>query len=373
MLLVILSKLFKKTSQESIILSDDELPNVTLFVAAWNERNYIPEKVKNSLQLDYPKDKLTLLWVTDGSDDGSDELLKTYPELTVLHESQRNGKIGAMNRGMKYVTSPIVVFCDANTYLNKEAIKEIVSVFGDSKVGCVAGEKQIFSFEKDSASGAGEGFYWKLESMLKKTESELGSTVGAAGELFSIRTELFQEVEPDTLLDDFLISMRIASRGYKVKYNPQAIATEMSSATITDELKRKSRIAAGGFQTIFRQLPLLNVFKNPWLSFTYCSHKVLRWTMLPVAFFVVFLSNAMLYYTIQSPFYALLFYLQILFYLFAYIGFVLQNKSIKWKIFFVPYYLVMMNHAIVLGFLKFLGKKQSVNWTRANRANFIHH
>jgi len=367
--LLILSKILKKSIQEPIVLRDDELPNVTLFVAAWNERDFIPEKVKNSLHLDYPKDKLTLLWVTDGSDDGSDELLKTYPELTVLHEPQRNGKIGAMNRGMKYVTSPIVVFCDANTYLNKDAIKEIVSVFNDPNVGCVAGEKRIFSFEKDSATGAGEGFYWKLESLLKKTESKLGSTVGAAGELFSIRTELFQEVEADTILDDFLISMRIASKGYKVKYNPQAIATEMSSATISDELKRKSRIAAGGFQTIFRQLALLNVFKNPWLTFTFCSHKVLRWTILPIAFLVAFLSNMLLFYTIQSPLFSILFYSQVLFYLFACIGLVLQNKSIKWKIFFVPYYLTMMNHAIVLGFFKFLRKKQSVNWTRANRAS----
>jgi len=365
--LTILSKIFKIQDSTQAVAVD--MPAVTLFVAAWNESESVLEKVKNSLEIDYPADKLTFLWVTDGSDDGTPDILKQFPQMTVLHEPERNGKIGAMNRGMKFVKTPIVVFCDANTFLNKNAITEIVKTFSDSRVGCVAGEKRIFSFDKDSASGSGEGFYWKLESYLKKTESILGSTVGAAGELFAIRTELFQEVEPDTILDDFLISMRIISNGYKVKYNPNAIATEMSSATVSDELTRKVRIAAGGFQVISRLSALLNPFAKPWICFTYVSHKVLRWTVLPLVFLIAFFSNYFLvlernHYWI----YDILYIAQLCFYFATLIGAVLQNRSIKVKIFFIPYYLMMMNYAIVLGFFKFLGKKQHVNWVRAQRA-----
>jgi cellulose synthase/poly-beta-1,6-N-acetylglucosamine synthase-like glycosyltransferase len=366
LLLYILSKCYTKTSKEVVLPSD--LPAVTLFVAAWNERDSVHDKVKNSLEIDYPSDKLTFLWVTDGSDDGTPYLLKQYPQITVLHESARNGKIGAMNRGMKFVTTPIVVFCDANTFLNKESIREIVTSFTDPEVGCVAGEKRIFCFEKDSASGSGEGFYWKIESFLKKTESNIGSTVGAAGELFAIRTALFQEVEPNTILDDFLISMRIAAKGYKVKYNPKAIATEMSSATITDELKRKIRIAAGGFQVIPRLKSILNPFSSFWLFFSFSSHKLLRWTVLPLAFLFALIANYIILFFDHSNFYSLLFLLQVLFYAATYIGYILQNKSIKSKVFFVPYYLTMMNYAIILGFFRHLAKQQHVNWARSTRA-----
>jgi len=367
LLLFLLSKFFAEKT--AITIDSNNLPEVTLFIAAWNERDSIHEKVKNSLELDYPSEKLTFLWVTDGSDDGTPDLLQLYPQMTVLHELERNGKIGAMNRGMKFVKTPIVVFCDANTFLNKDAIKEIVRSFSDSTVGCVAGEKRIFSFDKDSASGSGEGFYWKMESVVKKTESILGSTVGAAGELFAIRTELFQDVERDTILDDFLISMRIVARGYTVKYNPNSIATEMSSATVKDELKRKIRIAAGGFQVIPRLKSLLNPIKFPWISFTYISHKVLRWTVLPLAFLIAFLTNyCIVLQRYHCWLFDLLYIAQIAFYFATIIGYLLQNKSIKVKIFFIPYYLMVMNYAIVLGFFKYLGKKQHVNWARAQRA-----
>lgn len=367
LLLYIISK-FKTSTEEQSSLDENELPAVTLFIAAWNEKDFVIEKVRNSFEIDYPKDKITFLWVTDGSDDGTPELLKKYEGITVLHEDIRKGKIGAMNRGMAFVKTPIVIFCDANTFLNKESVTEIVKTFQDPKVGCVAGEKQIFSFNKDSASGSGEGFYWKIESFIKKTESKLGSTVGAAGELFAIRTSLFEAVDPDTILDDFLISMKIALRGYDVKYNPRAIATEMSSATVADELKRKIRIAAGGFQVMGRLSALMNPINNLWLSFTYISHKALRWGILPLCFLKIFVSNYIIVLQNPSNVYLLLYILQLVFYCFALIGYFLQNQKIKYKIFFIPYYLTMMNYAIIAGFVKFLTKKQHVNWARAQRA-----
>src|ERR1035437_6621383 len=160
-----LKRIFKGRIKEVRDLS--ELPEVTLFIAAYNEKDFIDEKIKNSRELDYPANKLKFVWITDGSNDGTPELLRQFDDIIVLHEDARNGKIGAINRGMKYITSPIVVFCDANTMIGSQSINEIVRLFKDPKVGCVSGEKRIFKKEKDSAASAGEGIYWKYESKLK--------------------------------------------------------------------------------------------------------------------------------------------------------------------------------------------------------------
>ena len=217
-------------------------PEVTLFIAAYNEKDFVEAKMKNTRELEYPKEKLQVVWVTDGSDDGTPDELKKFEDVTVHHLPLRNGKIGAMNRGMQFVKTPITIFCDANTLLGRESIRRIVRLFSNPKVGCVSGEKRIFGKDQDSAAGAGEGLYWKYESTLKKWDAELYSVVGAAGELFAIRTELYREVEKDTLLDDFIISLRVAQEGYTIQYDPEAYAIETASANVKEELKRKVRI-----------------------------------------------------------------------------------------------------------------------------------
>lgn len=345
-------------------------PNVTLFIAAYNEKDFVAAKIQNSLELDYPKEKLKMVWVTDGSDDGTPEELKKYDGVVVHHLPQRNGKIGAMNRGMKFVDTPIVVFCDANTMLGNESIRRIVRLFSDPKVGCVSGEKRIFSKEKDSAAGAGEGLYWKYESALKKWDAELYSVVGAAGELFAIRTELYQEVERDTLLDDFIISLRVAMDGYTIQYDPYAYAIETASANVKEELKRKIRISAGGIQSVVRLSSLLNIFKYGTLSFQYISHRVLRWTLAPLSLLLMLpigLALAIDCGILQPEFYSILFWLQIMFYLSALLGWYLENRSLRVKVLFIPYYFFIMNLSVFLGLKRYLKGSQTVNWERAKR------
>lgn len=345
-------------------------PDVTLFIAAYNERDYVDAKMKNSMELDYPREKLHQIWVTDGSDDGTPDLLKKYKDIEVYHLPERNGKIGAMNRGMKLVKSPIVVFSDANTMLGKESVRRIVSLFSDPKVGCVSGEKRIFSKEKDTAAGAGEGLYWKYESILKKWDAELYSVVGAAGELFAIRTELYQEVEPDTLLDDFIISLRVAQKGYTIQYDPKAYAIETASANVKEELKRKVRISAGGIQSVIRLRSLLNIFKYGRLSFQYISHRVLRWTLAPLSLLLMLLASFILALNegiFDFGLYCVIFWLQVAFYLAALLGWYLENKSVRVKFLFVPYYFFIMNLSVFLGLKRYLKRLQSVNWERAKR------
>lgn len=345
-------------------------PEVTLFVAAYNEKEYLEEKVNNSRSLNYPKEKVTQLWVTDGSDDGTPDILRQYEDVTVLHESARNGKIAAMNRGMKHVKTPIVIFSDGNTNLGKESIQEIVRLFGNPKVGCVSGEKRIYSKDADSAAGAGEGLYWRYESQLKKWDAELYSVVGAAGELFAIRTELWQEVEKDTLLDDFMVSLRVAMQGFTIQYNPEAYAIENASANVKEELKRKVRISAGGIQSVVRLAPLLNFFKFGTLSFQYISHRVLRWTLTPLLLLLIVPINLILALNegiFSLEIYGLLFWGQVLFYAAALLGWFLEHRQIRLKILFVPYYFFIMNLSVFLGFGRYLKGNQSVNWERAQR------
>ena len=350
--------------------NEDYEPEVTLFVAAYNEKDYVDEKVKNSFSLNYPQEKVKQVWVTDGSDDGTPEMLRKYDGVEVHHIDERGGKIGALNRGMQFVKTPIVVFSDGNTNLGKDSIKEIVNLFRDPKVGCVSGEKRIYNKETDAAAGAGEGLYWKYESTLKKWDAELYSVVGAAGELFAIRTELWQEVEKDTLLDDFIISLRVAMAGYTIQYNPEAYAIETASANVKEELKRKVRISAGGIQSVIRLSSLLNVLKYGVLSFQYISHRVLRWTLTPLLLLLIIPINFILAWNsgmdIQNI-YTILFYGQLLFYAAALLGWFLENRRIKIKVLFVPYYFFIMNLSVFLGFRRYLKGKQSVNWERAKR------
>ena len=354
------------------VLDETYEPDVTLFIAAYNEKDYVEAKMKNSAELDYPKEKLNIVWVTDGSDDGTPELLKEYPNATVHHLDARNGKIGAMNRGMDFVKTPIVIFSDANTMLGKESVRRIVNKFRDAKVGCVSGEKRIVNKEVDVASGAGEGLYWRYESTLKKWDAELYSVVGAAGELFAIRTELYRHVEKDTLLDDFIISLRVAQKGYTIQYDPEAYAVETASANVKEELKRKVRISAGGIQAVVRLRSLLNVFKYGVLSFQYISHRVLRWTVTPLCLLLMIPVSFLLAYQegfINNGFYSVFFVLQSLFYMAALLGWFLENKSTRIKALFVPYYFFIMNLSVVMGFFRYMRNTQTVNWERAKRAS----
>ncbi|MFD1631715.1 glycosyltransferase family 2 protein [Pseudopedobacter beijingensis] len=351
-----------------IINNNGYLPTVTLMIAAFNEQDFIEEKIKNCLELEYEDNKLQIMFVTDGSSDKTPEIIANHPEITLLHKNERAGKMAAIKRAIPYVKSEIIVFTDANTYLNKTAIKELVKHYNNPKVGAVAGEKRINMAEQADASSAGEGFYWKYESKLKKWDYELYSNVAAAGELFSIRTSLYEDVESDTIIDDHMIAMRIAEKGYIIAYEPNAYAVENASENSAEELKRKIRISAGGIQSILRLKKAANPFNNPVLTFQYISHKVLRWAVTPTLMIVAFFMN--IYLTKQYPdssIYNILMYLQIAFYLLAALGWLLEQRKVKLKIFFIPYYFVLMNYAALAGTVRYFKGKQSAAWEKSRR------
>jgi len=345
-------------------------PDVSLIIPAYNEADIIEAKVQNCHELDYPKNKLHIFFVSDGSTDETAELIGRHKDLNLVREARRKGKIHAVNRCMKLVSSPVVIFSDANAMLNPSAVREIVKFFADVKVGCVAGEKRIASTERQKAVSAGEGIYWQYESLIKSLESRTGSVVGAAGELIAVRRELYKEVAEDTLLDDFFISMQIASAGYLVKYAPDAWSLESSSYAISDELKRKIRIASGGIQFLVRMPSLLNPLKFGFLTFKYISHKVLRWTLVPFGFLLMLLSNIAIEVLVPDSgvVYTSLLVIQCMFYLMVFAGSLLKNFQIRVRSIFVPYYLFIMNYAVILGFFRYFTGKYSTRWPKARRA-----
>lgn len=353
------------------------LPDVTLVVPAYNEMSCIESKLFNSLSLEYPSRKIEFLFVTEGSTDGTTEFVEQaqtqYPNIRIIGGNVRRGKIEAMNMAVKTIKNPIVIFTDANTTLNKEAIKNIVRHFKDEKVGAVAGEKRIQMNDAEAAAGAGEGLYWKYESFLKKLDTELYSVVGAAGELFAVRTNLFHEVEKDTLLDDFIISLRIAAEGFRVIYEPEAYAIERPSFSIQDEMKRKVRIASGGFQAIARLAFLWNIFKYGWLSFQYVSHRAMRWAVAPFCLPLMYLLNVLLVLPIGESWlpayvYTGLLLAQTAFYGLAIMGYRLENKQIRVKALFVPFYFSFMNWCAIQGYLRYRKGLTSGIWEKVKRA-----
>lgn len=367
--LYILVKIKERIRKPSQLILPDQLPEVTLLIAAYNEQDIVDEKMANTLELDYPTNLLHIVWVTDGSNDRTNELLARYTQVRVLFEPARRGKSAAVNRAMGYINTPIIIFTDANTMVSQEAIKEIVTQFTDPKVGCVAGEKRVRQLSQQDAAAA-EGAYWRYESLLKSLDYRLYSAVGAAGELFAIRRALYVALPHDTLLDDFVMSMKIAQQGYKIAYCKNAYAIEDPSADMEQEAKRKVRIAAGGLQSIVRLSALLNIFRYGTLSFQYISHRVLRWSITPILWFALLpLNIALVVVQGLCSLYGILFLLQVLFYGAALWGYVLNRRKIKSKLLFVPYYFLFMNSCVLLGVSYLSRHRGSGVWEKAKRKN----
>ncbi len=354
-------------SQKKLPQDIEFKPDVTLVVAAFNEAGFIERKIRNSLDLSYPAGRLHWIFVTDGSTDETPEIIMKYDQIRLLHQPERKGKTNAINRAMRYVETPFVIFSDANTLLNQEAVHEITKHYTDLKVGGVAGEKKIMPGTGDNAAATGEGFYWIYESFLKKLDSAFFTVVGAAGELFSVRTALFQEVADDTIIEDFVQSMQVCRAGYVIRYEPKAYATETASPSVKEEQKRRIRIAAGGFQAILILRGLLNIFRYPVLSFQFISHRVLRWTLCPLCLLILIVTSACLATSDAGGFYDVVFRLQTVFYAIAITGWVLASHELKLKIFYIPYYFLFMNLSVFAGFFRFIRKKQTVVWEKAIR------
>lgn len=365
-LVMILSR-FRERSSRAEVSGPAPEPSVTLLVAAFDEGPCLRRKIANALELDYPEEKLRILLVVDGEmDQASREAACRSGRIAVLQRSERRGKMAAINRAMPCVDTDLVVFSDANSMLNREAVRELVRYFADPAVGCVSGEKCVFSGNGDGAGGTGEGIYWRYESRIKSAEAGLGSCIGAVGELYAIRAALFRELPEDTIVDDFSISMDIVRRGYRIAYAPGARAAEPASASLGEEFERKVRISAGGLQSLLRMPGLLNPFRHGVVSFQFLSHKVLRSFFVPPALFACLPLNVALLSNGRSI-YLVLFLIQLLFYALVARGLLAKDKAVSSRFLFVPLYVGLMNTAALAGACRYIRGRQPAQWKKARR------
>lgn len=365
--LLMLKRLLGKKEPQPIVPADDQLPDVTLMICAFNEEDIIHEKMANIRQLDYPREKLCVMWVTDGSNDHSNELLKQYDEVTLVYSPERRGKAAAMQHGLSVNKAEYVVFTDANTMLNSNAIREIVSQFMKPNVSCVSGEKRVAARVEGQVAAEGEGLYWKYESTLKRWDGELYSAMGAAGELFAVRMAHYRAAPSNALLDDFMMSMLIVKDGHRIAYTSEAYATEYGSADMHEESKRKRRIAAGGLQSIWWLRSLMNPIRYPLVSFLFVSHRVLRWSVTPVALVLLIPLNIALVAMGAGLTYTIIGLLQVLFYLATFIGWLMARAGRKSRLFYVPYYFVFMNVNVFRGIGYLCTHNTSGTWEKAKR------
>ncbi|MGZ6099110.1 MAG: glycosyltransferase family 2 protein [Myxococcaceae bacterium] len=336
-------------------------PTVSLVVAAHDEAGCIGEKLENSLALDYPADRLEILIGSDGSTDGTDAVVGAHPDPRVhLSAAPRAGKTSVLNRCIPAARGELVVLSDANTRIDPGALKALVRHFEDPRVGAVCGRLQLYNPTRAEYE---ESAYWKYESWLKALEGEQGAVVGANGGLYAMRRALFTGLPPSTIVDDFVIALRLLDQGYRVLYEPQALASEETTEDYGREFGRRARIAAGNFQSLGLVPGLLSPFRG-FPAFAFWSHKVLRWCA-PALMLVTLAANVAL---LEEPFYRVTMAAQVGFYALAVLGSLAVGPSVVRRTAGVAYYFVTMNVAIAVGFWRFLRNSQGAAWERTARA-----
>ena len=344
-------------------------PAVSLLVPAYNEEAVIKKKIENSLELDYPKEKLQIIVAADGSDDRTAEIVKEFePHAVILnHAPDRAGKMAAINRAIDGCSGEIIVFSDANNFYQPDTIRELIQPFQDDRVGSTTGAKHII--EEDRAISSSEGLYWKYESAIKEYESYLGSCVSSVGEILAVRKNLFRPAPSDTINDDQYIIFDILKRGYKNIYVPSALSLEYASPSAMDEVVRRRRISRGVFQMIFR--PALVPYNRPFEVWKIISHKFSRYFM-PFVMVLAFVANIGLVVFpsdgwIRWPVNWILFSAQILFYFLGLLGNRIKLPGKIGKLAYLPTFLINSNYALLAGFFAYFKRSDGHLWKKVNR------
>ena len=334
-------------------------PTVSLLVAAYNEADVIEAKIRNALELDYPADRLEIAIACDGPNDGTTAIAQRVAaqigggRVRVFAYPVNRGKLHALNDTIPQLTGDIVAFSDASSMLAPDAMRLLVANFADEDVGAASGVYRVLRGD-EAALGKQEDFYWKYETYLKLAEADVGSILGCHGSLYAIRRALYPFPKPGTINDDYVIPMRILSRGYRVAYEPAAVAYE--EAAEMGGFSRRVRIMTGNFEQLREMKALIRPLR-PGPLFFFLSHKAGR-LVVPIAMLAMLGANLFL---LDRPFYRALFALQLAFYALVLLGALIRLKP---KVLRLPYYFCMINAAAFLGMYHALRGGRTLAWKR---------
>ncbi len=353
-----LGYLFNRLDRRVKRLGALKTPGVTFVFPAYNEEKHLAAKLENLFALDYPRESLQVVIVSDGSTDGTNEILRgvTAPWIETVILAERGGKANALNCGVARARHELVVFSDASTLFEPDTIRRLVRHFGDPRIGAVCG---ALRFQASSESQETEGVYWKYESALRLMESRFGASLNASGAVYALRRDAYQPLARGAVLDDLLIPMNARKQGYRVIYDPEAVATDYAPETIRGEFARRVRIAAGSFQALPE---LLRVKLDAITGFCFFSHKLLRW-VLPLFLLALLLSNALL---LGRPFYAAFGVAQAGFYVWALLGLTCYKHLKKIRFALIGHFLLAMNAAFLVGFFRYLRNRRTIEWQRVS-------
>jgi cellulose synthase/poly-beta-1,6-N-acetylglucosamine synthase-like glycosyltransferase len=335
------------------------LPAVSMIIPAHNEERRLPAKLANLAALEYPKDRLEILFVSDGSTDATNEILgraAAAGDLTLLPLPARGGKSSALNQAVPRARHDILVFSDAATLFAPDAVSKLVRHFTDPRVGVVCGALQ---FQASAESRQTEGLYWRYESLLRLMESRIGVTLTASGAIYALRRGCFVPLSADTLVEDLVVPMTARRLGFRVLYDPEARGTDFAASTVAGEFSRRVRIATGSFRALSG---LLRGPLDPVTAFAFVSHKLLRWT-LPFLLIGMLVTSAAL---LEAPLYRALFVLQVLFYGWGLAGYLFRPRIQGIRFALVAYYLLAIHLAFLVGFVRYLSGRREIEWRQVH-------
>lgn len=334
-------------------------PNVTILIAAYNEEASIRKTLENKLELDYPKEKLEIIVISDGSTDRTDQIVMEFAggPVRLIRQEPRNGKTSALNMAVKEATGEVLVFSDANSLYEKEALRHLMSNFNDPSVGYVTG-KMIYANPDGTMIGDGCSAYMRYENFLRHHEAKIGSVVGVDGGVDAVRKSLYRPMRADQL-PDFVLPLKVVEQGYRVIYESSAVLREHALKSSRDEYKMRVRVSLRALWAIRDMKKLLNPFRYGLFSLQFIFHKVLRYTLF--GFISLFcLSN--LFLLTKGPVYQAIFLGQVFFYLTSYLGYQRDQRGKAHPLLNLPYYFFLINLAAGHAFVKFLKGTKQVIW-----------
>jgi cellulose synthase/poly-beta-1,6-N-acetylglucosamine synthase-like glycosyltransferase len=334
------------------------LPSVTVLIPAYNEAQHIAATIQNKLEQDYPGEQLEIIVISDGSTDGTDEIVRGFSSRNVrlIRREQRQGKAAGLNEGVRHASGEILIFSDANSLFAPDAVRRMTENFADPEVGYVTGNL-TYKIRSDGIAGNGCSAYMKYENALRRLETRAGSIIGVNGGVDAIRRELYKDV-PRQLITDFVLPLHVISTKHRVVYDERVHSSEVANSELGSEFRMRTRVGLRALRGIAYMRRLCNPVNYPWTAFSLISHKVMRYfgfLFLPI----VFLTNLML---VSTPVYAVLFVAQMIVYLLALVGWRRDLSGPSRKLTLIPAYFLISNAAFTVAAIKFLQGETMATW-----------